>query len=163
MACPKLLNFLIDHDVPYELHTHAQAFAARDIAFKAGLPRRQFAKAVIVKLDGKLAMAVLPAHSRVDCELLGTSAGAGSATLATEEEIQELFPDCEPGAMPPLGNLYGLPVYVAGSLIRAGTISFNAGSHTEVVTMPFGDYQRLVAPRIGYFATRQLEEKAGSA
>jgi len=158
MPCPKLLSFLIDNEVDFHLRTHAAAFAARDVAFKAGWPRRMFAKAVIVKLDGKAAMAVLPAHSKVDCSLLGTSAGAATATLASEAEFQALFPDCEPGAIPPLGNLYGLPVYVAGSLIRADTIAFNAGSHTEVVTMPFDDYRRLVAPQISYFAIRELKE-----
>ena len=84
---------------------------------------------------------------------------AGTITLAVEEEFGEKFPDCELGAMPPFGHLYGMKVFVAGSLIRADTISFNAGSHTEILTMPFSDFERLVEPRGGYFTFRRPLER----
>jgi Ala-tRNA(Pro) deacylase len=106
-----------------------------------------------------MAMAVLPADSKVDFHLLRESAGAETITLAVEDEFEEMFPDCELGAMPPFGHLYGMEVFVAGSLIRADTISFNAGTHTEILTVPFWEFERLVEPKIGYFTFRRLQEK----
>ena len=163
MPCPKLLEYLSANNVNFEQHTHPNAYAAQDVAFKAGVPGRLFAKTVMVKLDGEMAMAVLPADSKVDFHLLRETAGAETISLALEEDFRELFPDCELGAMPPFGNLYGLKVFVAGSLIRAETIAFNAGTHTEVLTMPFWEFERLVEPRIGYFTFRRLQEKKNMA
>jgi Ala-tRNA(Pro) deacylase len=159
MPCEKLLEYLTENNVQYELKNHPNAFTAQDVAFKAGVPGRLFAKTVMVKLDGKMAMAVLPADSKVDFHLLRESAGAETITLAVEDEFEALFPDCELGAMPPFGHLYGMEVFVAGSLIRADTISFNAGTHTEILTMPFWEFERLVEPKIGYFTFRRLQEK----
>ena len=159
MPCDKLLQYLTENKVDYELKNHPSAYAAQDVAFKAGIPGRLFAKTVMVKLDGKMAMAVLPADSKVDFHLLRETAGAKTIVLAVENEFEELFPDCELGAMPPFGHLYGMEVYVAGSLIRADSISFNAGTHTEILTMPFWEFERLVEPKIGYFTFRRLQEK----
>ena len=159
MPCAKLLEYLAENDVDFELKKHPSAYAAQDVAFKSGVPGRLFAKTVMVKLDGEMAMAVLPADSKVDFHLLRETAGAETITLAVEDEFEEMFPDCELGAMPPFGNLYGMEVFVAGSLIRAETIAFNAGTHTEVLTMPFWEFERLVEPRIGYFTFRRLQEK----
>lgn len=163
MPCPRLLEYLRENEVDFELKTHPSAFAAQDVAFKSGVPGRLFAKTVLVKLDGNLAMAVLPADSKIDFHLLRETAGAEAVSLATEEEFTALFPTCEQGAMPPFGNLYGMPVYVAGSLIRAETFAFNAGSHTEVLTMPFWEFERLVEPQIGYFTFRRLQERRSTA
>ncbi len=163
MPCPKLLEYLSENNVDYQLHTHPSAYAAQDVAFKAGVPGRLFAKTVMVKMDGQMAMAVLPADSKVDFHLLRETVGADTICLATEEEFAVLFPDCELGAMPPFGNMYGMPVFVAGSLIRAETIAFNAGSHTEVLIMPFWEFERLVEPRIGYFTFRRLQERQSTA
>lgn len=163
MPCPKLLEYLSENNVDFELHTHPNAYAAQDVAFKSGVPGRLFAKTVMVKLDAQMAMAVLPADSKIDFHLLRETAGADMISLAIEEDFEAMFPDCELGAMPPFGNLYDMPVYVAGSLIRAETIAFNAGTHTEVLTMPFWEFERLVEPRIGYFTFRRLQEKKGIA
>jgi Ala-tRNA(Pro) deacylase len=159
MPCAKLLEYLTKNDVTFELTEHPNAYAAQDVAFKAGVPGRLFAKTVMVKLDGAMAMAVLPADSKVDFHLLRETAGAETISLAVEEEFEEIFPDCELGAMPPFGHLYGMEVYLAGSLIRADMITFNAGTHTETLTMPFWEFERLVEPRIGYFTFRRLQEK----
>lgn len=163
MPCPKLLEYLATNNVDFKLQTHPNAFSAQDVAFKSGVPGRLFAKTVMVKLDGEMAMAVLPADSKVDFHLLREAAHADTISLALEEEFSVLFPDCELGAMPPFGNMYGMPVYVAGSLIRADTIAFNAGSHTEILLMPFWEFERLVEPQIGYFTFRRLQEKKGTA
>ena len=159
MPCEKLLEYLTENKVDYELKNHPSAYAAQDVAFKSGVPGRLFAKTVMVKLNGEMAMAVVPADSKVDFHLLKETASAKTITLAVEEEFGEKFPDCELGAMPPFGHLYGMKVFVAGSLIRADSISFNAGSHTEILTMPFWEFERLVEPKIGYFTFRKLQEK----
>jgi Ala-tRNA(Pro) deacylase len=159
MPCAKLLEYLTENKVEFELTEHPSAYAAQDVAYKSGVPGRLFAKTVLVKLDGKMAMAVLPADSKVDFHLLRETAGASTISLALEDEFEELFPDCELGAMPPFGHLYDMEVFVAGSLIRADMISFNAGTHTEILTVPFWEFERLVEPRIGYFTFRRLQEK----
>jgi Ala-tRNA(Pro) deacylase len=163
MPCAKLLEYLTENKVEFELTDHPNAYAAQDVAFKSGVPGRLFAKTVMVKLDEKMAMAVLPADSKIDFHLLREAAVAETISLALEEEFDALFPTCEPGAMPPFGHLYDMKVYVAGSLIRAEIIAFNAGSHTEVLTMPFWEFERLVQPRIAYFTYRRLREKKGMA
>jgi len=101
---------------------------------------------VMVNLDGRLAMVVLPAARRVNFGRLCRETGAQDAELATEEEFRDLFPDCEVGAMPPFGNLYGLEVYVDESLVSDADIAFNAGTHTEIVRMPYSEFERVVAP-----------------
>ena len=159
MPCAKLLEYLTDNQVEFELTNHPSAYAAQDVAFKAGVPGRLFAKTVLVKLDGKMAMAVLPADSKVDFHLLRETAGADTISLAVADEFEEVFPAGVLGAMPPFGHLYGMEVFVAGSLIRADSISFNAGTHTEILTVPFWEFEKLVEPRIGYFTFRRLQEK----
>lgn len=163
MPCDKLLQYLDDNQVPYELINHPRAFAAKDVAFKSGIPGRTFAKTVLVKLDGLMAMAVLPAEDKVNFHLLREAARAETITLATENEFAELFPDCELGAMPPFGNLYGMDVFVGGTLTRAENLSFNAGNHTEVITMPYNDFERLVVPQVAWFTFRQVRELKGMA
>lgn len=163
MPCPKLLQYLDDNHVQYELVNHPKAYAAKDVAFKSGIPGRMFAKTVLVKLDGKMAMAVLPAEDKVNFHLLREAARAETITLATENEFEAIFPDCELGAMPPFGNLYGMDVYVGGTLTRADRISFNAGNHTEVLTLPYLDFERLVMPQVAWFTFRQVREMKGMA
>jgi len=102
----------------------------------------------MVKIDGKTAMAVLPASYRVDFDLLKKVAGASSVVLASEEEFENMFPDCEIGAMPPFGNLYGMDVFVAASLAEGAEIAFNAGSHSELIRLSYKDFERLVKPKV---------------
>lgn len=97
-------------------------------------------------------MLVLPADRHVNLDEAERALGVGQARLATEEEFKRLFPDCEPGAMPPFGNLYDLPVYVAPSLTAETEIAFNAGSHTEVIRMAYADFADLVHPIVVEFS-----------
>jgi Ala-tRNA(Pro) deacylase len=106
------------------------------------------AKTVVVNLDGHLAMAVVPADRKVDLERLRVAAGAVSAELADEREFMGDFPECEPGAMPPFGNLYGMAVYVEPHLAADPEIAFNAGSHTELIRMSYKDFERLAHPKL---------------
>jgi Ala-tRNA(Pro) deacylase len=98
-----------------------------------------------------MAMAVLPGSQKVDVDLLRDAVGAGQVTLARESAFKDRFPECDLGAMPPFGNLYGMPVYVADSLTEDEEIAFNAGSHTELVKMGYRDFERLVQPQIMHF------------
>lgn len=100
----------------------------------------------MVKIEDEMAMLVLPASERVSLELFSQSLGKGSVELATEDEFGTLFPDCELGAMPPFGNLYDMEVFVSPHLAEDVEIAFNAGSHTELIQMGYGDFERLVRP-----------------
>ncbi|MFO7609161.1 MAG: YbaK/EbsC family protein [Candidatus Krumholzibacteriia bacterium] len=159
MPSEKLLENLRAHGVDYAYHEHPKAYAAEDVAHKAGVPEREFAKTVLVKLDGLLAMAVLPAAFKVNFNLLREAAGARTVSLALEREFAWRFPDCAPGAMPPFGNLYDLPVYVDASLAEATTIAFNAGTHREIITMAWDDFETLVEPQLARFAYQPLKQE----
>jgi len=143
-----LREFLDRNRIKYVVISHSPAHTAQEIAASAHIPSQMLAKTVIVKMDGRLAMAVLPASELVDLNLLADAAFARPVELAEEEEFGDRFPDCQLGAMPPFGNLYGMDVYVAESLTEDDEIAFNAGSYSELVRMAYPDYARLVKPRI---------------
>jgi len=148
MPVKKLRQFLDSQDIKYITISHSPAYTAQLIAAAAHLPGKGVAKTVMIKLDGKMVMVVLPAPYKVDLRLLEEATGAGQAELATEREFRELFPECELGAMPPFGNLYGLDVYVAKKLTEDTEIAFNAGTHTELIQLDYADFERLVRPKI---------------
>lgn len=152
MPVEKLKEFLDQNGVKYLSVSHSPAFTAQEIAASAHIPGKELAKTVMVLMDDKMAMAVLPASYNVDLAALKALSGSSQVTLASEEDFKNLFPDCEPGAMPPFGNLYDMPVYVAESLAEDDEIAFNAGSHTELLRLSFADFARLVQPRIGQFS-----------
>jgi Ala-tRNA(Pro) deacylase len=153
MPAENLKEFLDHEHVKYISIVHSAAFTAQEVASAAHVPGKELAKTVIVHLDGKTAMAVLPANQKVILEDLREATGVNQARLATEDEFKRLFPDCELGAMPPMGNLYGMDVYVAPALTEDEQIAFNAGSHTELIRMSYGDFARLVHPKVASFTT----------
>jgi Ala-tRNA(Pro) deacylase len=144
----RLGEFLDRHDVKYVNITHSLAYTAQEIAASALIPGKQLAKTVIIKLDGQMAMVVLPAPDKVDFARLRAISGAGTVELANEAEFKDIFPECEVGAMPPFGNLYGMPVFVTKRLTEDEEIVFNAGSHTELIQLGYLDFERLVKPRV---------------
>lgn len=148
MPVKKLKEFLDANKIKYVTVAHSPAYTAQQIAASAHIPGRELAKTVMVKIDGKLAMAVLPASFKIDFDLLEKASGAKKVELATESEFKEMFPGCELGAMPPFGNLYGMDVFVAQSLAEDDEIAFNAGSHTELIKLAYKDFERLVNPRV---------------
>lgn len=152
MPAYKLKEFLDSHNVKYVSITHSRAYTAQEVAASTHIRGKEFAKTVMVKLDGKMAMAMLPATRKVDLDALKQAAGAQKAELATEQEFQYMFPGCETGAMPPFGNLYGMEVYADTSLREDEEIAFNAGSHTEVIRMAYRDFERLVNPKVANIA-----------
>lgn len=156
MPTQKLKTFLDSHRVPYLTIHHSMAFTAQQIAASAHISGKEIAKTVMIKVDGKMAMAVLPASFQVDFDLLKRTTGASKVELADEREFKDRFPECEIGAMPPFGNLYDMDVFVAESLTKQEEIAFNAGSHTELIQMGYKDYERLVKPNILKFSAKSV-------
>ncbi|MCI0400357.1 MAG: YbaK/EbsC family protein [Gammaproteobacteria bacterium] len=152
MPVKKLKQFLDKNKIKYVAIKHSPMYTAQEIAASAHIPGKELAKTVIVKLDGKLAMAVLPASYRVNLGQLKKATGAKTVELASEQEFTDLFPECELGAMPPFGNLYDMDVYVAERLAEDEEIAFNAGTHTELLRLAYKDFERLVAPKVIAFA-----------
>jgi len=152
MPVEKLKRFLDEKRVKYVSIKHSLAYTAQEIAASAHIHGKELAKTVIVRLDGKTAMAVLPASRRIDMELLRTAAKAKSAELASEQEFRDLFPGCSLGAMPPFGNLYGMDVFADTALAADEEIAFNAGSHTELFRMEYKSFAELVKPVLAKIA-----------
>lgn len=148
MPTQKLKQFLDSNNVEYITINHSPAYTAQRIAELTHIPGKELAKTVIVKLDGKFAMTVLPASHRVDLDYLKRGVEADTVEVATENEFKDLFPDCEVGAMPPFGNLYDMDVYVAEKLAEDEEIAFNSGSHTELVKLSYEDFEHLVSPKV---------------
>ena len=148
----RLERLLEASGVPYTHNVHASVYTAREVAALEHLPQHRFAKAVLLKDEDGFIMAVLPADYAVDLHELRDALGRKHARLANEKELGEQFPDCELGAMPPLGNLYGLPTWMESSLVSEKQVAFNAGTHRDVVYMSLEDFRRLAAPRILHFA-----------
>ncbi|HET7293436.1 MAG TPA: YbaK/EbsC family protein [Vicinamibacteria bacterium] len=153
MAISARLQSLLDAEhASYSTRRHAQAFTAQEVAAQSHVPGRDLAKVVIARTpEGAYLMAVLPSLCRVDLVALAKAARAESLALAHEDEIRRLFPDCEPGAMPPFGRLYGLPVFVDACFPHYETLYFQAGNHREVVGMPYHEFERLASPTMGEF------------
>jgi Ala-tRNA(Pro) deacylase len=151
----KGLKELLDREhIRYSTLTHSPAYTAEEIAASAHIPGKNLAKTVMVKLDGKLAMAVLPATEKVDLDRLRETTGARKAILAAEEEFKGRFPGYEIGAMPPFGHLYGMEVFVSATLAEDTEIAFNAGTHTDLVLMSYADFARLAHPKVVSFTVR---------
>jgi len=151
MPVQKLKEYLDKNKVKYVSIRHSTVYTATEIAASAHVKGKNLAKTVMVKIDGTMTMAVLPAKFRVDLEALRAACLAGTAELATEHEFAKLFSNCEEGAMPPFGNLYGLPVYVEKSLTEDEEIAFNACSHSELIQLAYKDFAHLVKPTVASF------------
>lgn len=151
----KLREFLEANTVEYSVHSHPQAYTAQEVAALSHVKGHSLAKVVMVKAGEALLMLVLGADQRVDFARLQGALGLREARLATEAEFRDLFPGCETGAMPPFGNLYGVPVYADRSLEKNEHIVFNAGTHTLTAKITFRDFVNLVKPVMADFAVPQ--------
>lgn len=152
MPVQRLKKFLDTQGIKYIVTTHSAAYTAQGIARLTHLSGNRIAKTVVVKIDGKMALAVLPGPYRVDVDHFQETLGAQRVEIAVEKEFRGAFPDCELGAMPPFGNLYKMDVYVDASLAREKQIAFNAGSHRELIQLAYKDFERLVKPRVIRFS-----------
>ena len=148
MTVANVKEFLKANGVSHIVIPHPLAFTATSVAGAAHIPGKEMAKTVVVNLDGRPALAVLPADRKVDLERLRRATGATTIELTNEREFTADFPGCEVGAMPPFGNLYGLEVFVDPHLAADPEIAFNAGTHTELIRMAYKDFERLVKPKL---------------
>lgn len=152
MPIKKMKELLDDNGIKYVTFQHSPAYTALEIAQAAHIPGKNLAKIVMLKIDDRIAMAVVPASHQVNIESLKGVANANKIELASEQEFKGMFPDCEVGAMPPFGNLYGMNVFVSEALAEDEAIVFNAGTHTELVGLAYRDFERLVKPKLGSFS-----------
>ncbi len=148
MPIRKLRDFLDSNHIRYFIISHSPVYTAQEVAASAHIPGKELAKTVMVTIDGKLAMAVLPASYKLDFDKLKDAAGTRDALLASEEDFADMFPGCEVGAMPPFGNLYGMKTYVAEELAGDEEIVFNAGNHMELLRLSYADFEQLVKPLV---------------
>jgi Ala-tRNA(Pro) deacylase len=162
MACLETLkSYLETNNVAFSVQQHAPTFTAREVAAAAHLPAVLTAKVVVVSADDELVMLVLPAAYRVDLSRIYTLLEARLVRLADERDLALAFPDCAIGAMPPFGNLYGVPVYVDVKLAAQAQLVFQPGSHSETMSVAYADFTRLVQPQVADFAGA-LRELASS-
>ena len=146
MATRRICEFLDGSNARYVLVHHSPAFTAQEIAESSHIPGRFMAKAVVVRIDSVLALAVVPASCDVSLALLRQEAAADQVRLADEDEFADRFEGCQIGTAPPFGNLFGIPTYVDSSFSDEDEIAFNAGTHTDLIVMRFKDYRRIVRP-----------------
>ncbi|MGA2004727.1 MAG: YbaK/EbsC family protein [Terriglobales bacterium] len=146
MPLSKLRDYLDRNQIQYMVISHSVAYTAQGIAALTHIKGKELAKTVMVLVDGRLAMAVVPASFRVDLHRLKKYLGATTVELASEAEFRGRFPDCETGSMPPFGNLYGMDVFADETLAEDREIAFNAGTHRELVRMNFTDFESLAKP-----------------
>ena len=148
----RLKDYLDENKIKYVKISHSRAYTAQEVAASVHIPGKELAKTVVVKVGDGFAMVVLPASRKINFDRLKTVVGNNEVSLAEEKEFKGLFPDCEVGAMPPFGNLYKQPVYVASALAEDKEIAFNAGTHTDVIKIVYSDFDKLVKPTVGTFS-----------
>jgi Ala-tRNA(Pro) deacylase len=153
-------EFLRDAHVPYAILPHSPAFTAHDEAAATHVPERDWAKVVTCFVDGEPIEAVVPASATVNLDRLRDLAGGAEIRIAEEHELKRLYPECELGAMPPFGPIYGQRVYVDVATAAEWEITFNAGTHTEAIRMRWADFAATVRPIVGNFAERS-EDRVG--
>jgi Ala-tRNA(Pro) deacylase len=155
MACKERIEaFMREKNVAFEVLTHPDAYTMQEVAAALHVSGRQVAKVVMVKADGEAVMLVVPAPFRLNLDKVKAMLGVKKVSLARESEFTALFPDCLPGAMPPFGHLYGLPVYVEEALAEQKDIVFRVGTHRHTIKLAYADYARLAAPTVAEFAWR---------
>jgi Ala-tRNA(Pro) deacylase len=149
----QLIDCLNESKVRYEILHHPEAVTAQRIAQAEHVKGRHHAKVVMIKSGEQRLMAVLPADHQIDLEKVGKVIGK-TASLDSEKEFKSLFPDCAIGAMPPFGNLYGLPTYVDKSLAAQDYIVFEAGTHSDAIKLSYRDYEKIVKPQVEDLAVK---------
>jgi Ala-tRNA(Pro) deacylase len=148
MNLPSMLDNM---GVNYRLSRHESAFTAAELAHVEHVPGRKVIKPVVVKADGQFVMCALPASHRIDLDTLRTQLQCGHLKLADESELESICPECEPGAEPPIGRIFGIPTIMDESLFADDRVTFQAGTHTDAVTMTLADFRKFAQPEVAYF------------
>ena len=146
-----LQSYLDEMGVHYRASKHEDAFTAQDLAAAEHIPGRKVIKPVVVRADGEFVMCALPASYKIDLGELRQQLQCEEVQLADENALQEIFGDCELGAAPPIGRLYGIPTLMDESLFADDRVTFQAGTHCDAVTMTLADYRRVAQPEVAYF------------
>ena len=161
MNIPKrLIDCLEQNKARYEVLKHPEAVTAQRIAQAEHVKGRHHAKVVMLKAGDEHVMAAIPADHQIDLKK-ATRAIGQPALLAREEEFKSLFPDCAVGAMPPLGNLYGVQTFVDKRLAEQDYIVFEAGTHRDAIKMSYRDYEKIAQPRVADLAVKIQPVKGG--
>jgi len=155
----KLKELFDEAKVSYEVYNHPLAYTAQEIAALQHFSGKEMAKVVMLEVDHRLIMGVIPGSRKIDLNTVKASLDAKEVKLATEQDFISRFPECEIGAMPPFGNLFGLPVVVDPTLEKDEHIYFNAGNHVQTVRLAYKDFVRLVDPQVA----RLIEERKRKA
>lgn len=151
MPIRSLNHFLDENHIRYRCYNHKPTYTAQETAQALHVSGHELVKTVLLIVDGRMVMAVLPACERIDFDLFKEQAGAKHVGLATEQDIADLAPLCDRGSLPPIGNLYGMEVFVSSTVVADEVICFSAGTHTEDIRMSYDDWEQLVQPRIMSF------------
>ena len=146
-----LQSYLDDMGVNYRVSHHPTAYTAQMLAEAEHVPGRKVIKPVVVQADGEFVMCALPACYRVDLGELKDQLQASEVCLVDEPKLSELFPDCEPGAVPPIGRMYGMTTLMDESLVADDRVTFQAGTHEDAVTMSLAEYRRVAQPEMAHF------------
>ena len=156
----RLKELFDEAKVSYEVYNHPLAYTAQEIAARQHFSGKEMAKVVMIEVDDRLIMGVIPGSQKINLNTVKASLGAKQARLATEDEFISRFPDCEVGAMPPFGHLFGLSVFVDPALEKDDVIYFNAGNHVQTVRLSYKDFARLVKPQIARLVAAPKREAA---
>lgn len=148
----RIRSFLEEHDIQYDHHRHDPVYTAQEVAAADHVPGREMAKTVVMTNGERFVMAVLPATRRVDVDRFREAVGDEGFRLAEEDEFEDLFPGCETGAMPPFGSLYDVPVLVDQTLRQDETITFNAGTHADTITVAYSEFEDVEEPGVADFS-----------
>jgi Ala-tRNA(Pro) deacylase len=159
MPVQRLINLFDQNKIHYTLIPHPDTYTSAATGAVTHIPGREIAKTVMVRVNGEPAMSVIPASRHLDLNALKNELGTKDVQLMTELEFASAFPDCDIGAMPPLGILYKLPVYVDERLSREAEIAFNAGSHHELVRLAYKEFERLQQPKVLRIASQTVAER----
>ena len=151
MSAEKLREYLLTHGVSYEVHEHPLAYTTSRVAEVEHLSGKQIAKPVILMADDHFVMAVVPGHKHVDLSKARAAFECSDLRLAEESEFTDAFGDCERGAEPPLGNLYGMKTIIDLRL-DSPAVTFRGGSHTQTITMSLEDYRQAAQAVVGDLA-----------
>lgn len=153
MCKDRLRAYLEEHDVPYQVKQHRRAFSAQEVAESEHIPGSMVAKVVAVLADENMVLLTLPATTYLQFDKVEAALGGKHVRMATEAELAAAFPDCEPGTMPPFGNLYEMPVCADASLTAHSVIVFPTGTSTETMSVRYADFARLVSPLVANVIT----------
>ncbi len=141
----KVQDFLAERQSAYDLLSHPHSANSIETAHEAHVPADALAKAVVLKDQAGYVLAVLPCTRHVVLSKLGRALHRQPLELAAESELASIFPDCEPGALPPLGRLYGLPTIMDDTLDNVREVYFEAGDHQHLVHMAQHEFYRLTS------------------